>query len=317
MVESYRALRSLVLATRPLTIFSQVAEIDGVEMSSQLASKIKNNGAGHAVLKQQLLGTRQLVQRHAHTHIFRFMDLPQELREDILLLSMVTGARVHASSGHRYVRVSPEKAVETHPRDPRYLPHTAFAGNRLLRVESILVALQQKQVRIDSPSNCLDFKKWLSGIDFEPARRAGVTGHKTGFDAVKSLEFVAIRDQFTPKRLRHREVNELGEWELLEKCSNLRSLTVDVDNWECRFLLLLNDEPNISRIHPRHRRVRFHLHDLTKLNKLADLHFKFVGPNMFDNKEIVDERFKSLVTWLEERFERKRVKVKVTAEYEV
>lgn len=101
------------------------------------------------------------------------------------------------------------------------LPSIARAGDRQLRVETILVAIKQTTLEVHSgPGNTM-LQEWLSKID---CTVSGQTSLRTGFEAVHSLSFLFF------SRFPHRSLpadTPNSDIKLMLKCPNLREISLN------------------------------------------------------------------------------------------
>lgn len=154
-------------------------------------------------------GQRYKVLEFLNRPKFRLMDLPPELRHNVLrYLPDATDVGVYLS-GHN--GMSPT-AVE--------LPVTARAGDRVLRQETIMMTIEQTTFAIHSGPGNASFQTWLEHVDL----RLASDGYINGFDAVKSLSFPYF-SRYPHSHLLATATN--NDIELMLKCRNLESVSME------------------------------------------------------------------------------------------
>jgi len=176
-------------------------------MSAGFAAKVKHSTASLAVHKAQLRSTETLLANIdvKLRHVFRLMDLPEELRR--IILAMVAQEWTYGIGGPYFAS--------------QCLPSTAFAGNEQLRQETILASLQHRAVSAywDPEST----EEWLSKLEFGVLQEAGTTSIRDGFSAVLAANIERndrhCRDDWWKVTAR-----------LLQRFENLRDLNVSCSN---------------------------------------------------------------------------------------
>lgn len=177
---------------------TQIAQVDGLYMSSEFAAKVKHSNAGLALHKAQLRATETSLARIKCRHVFHLMYLPEELRRIILVMVVKEEAGHSSLCGHYD------------------LPAIAATGNKQLSLETVLAALQN--IPVCANWNPESLVKWLSTVNFSLLRQAGITSTQNGFSAVRSAEIIrrdgpAKHQWSIPRRL-------------LSRFKNLQHLTV-------------------------------------------------------------------------------------------
>lgn len=141
-------------------------------MSSGFATKVKHGNASLDIHKAQLEDTQASLAKIERRHVFPLMDVPEELRKIILVMVV-----------HNEMR----DAGLTSMGAPRGRYALTYAGNKQLRLETILAVLQNVPV-------CLDWdpqrtENWLSTVNFGVLQQAGITSTRDGFSAVRTVDF--------------------------------------------------------------------------------------------------------------------------------
>lgn len=276
-------------------------------MSSALAGKMAKNVKGYGVHKVQLRATQHLIQKRLRQHVFRFMDLPQEIREIILSLLVGDSSSVTWTEGW-------PKPV-SYKEDPNILPVTAWVGNRMLRLETIVVTLRKLELGVHCGSYLRRFTRWLSGIELAPARQAGVTQLNSSFEALTRLTFKCVVMRSYPFE------------EGVYACQHSDTLSRDKVFLEsCKNLRYLRTEAYMSR-HELSRpdiwdplgdaKSRLPVATLLRLEKLETLCFVFRGSrSWFDGADLTRadaiSRLDIVAAWFEGKYLQRGRKVKVT-----
>jgi hypothetical protein len=175
---------------------TQIAQVDGLYMSSELATKVKHSDSkSFTVQKAQLRDTQASLAKIKYRHVFRLMDLPEEVRR-IILIMLVRG---QCDLGSFYYD----------------RPAIAAAGNEQLRLEVILAALQNNA--LDATWQCKLTTKWLETVGFDALQKAGMTCPRDGFSAIRAVDIRRRSDWTRGDQLTTR---------LLGRLENLRDLRV-------------------------------------------------------------------------------------------
>ncbi|KAK4540889.1 hypothetical protein LTR36_008831 [Oleoguttula mirabilis] len=141
--------------------------------------------------------------------VFRIMDLPPELRHQILrYLPANTTVTVYLAGRNGL----PPSGVE--------LPVTTRAGDKLLRQETLMLTIEQTTFSIHSFVGNTSFQNWLQHVDL----RLASDGYTNGFDAVKSLSFPFF-SRFPHAIFPATQAN--SDIELMLKCRNLESVSME------------------------------------------------------------------------------------------
>lgn len=191
----------------------QITRVDGLYMSSELATSMKQSGASFALHKAQLRDSEELVAGMQRKHVFRLMDLPPELR--LIILEMAMPGRANRAIRPENRGAGLDEFQEG--RDPRFLSATAAVGNELLRQETILVTLQKGTLGIShAPKELGD---WLSKVRFDLLQSPGAPSqYQDGLMAVRTAEeYSCIYTNPDPLAL---------STQLVSRLKNLRKLTV-------------------------------------------------------------------------------------------
>lgn len=288
-------------------------------MSSQLAAKMTDamsqGVAPSAILMTQLRATQQFIKKRARQHVFPFMNLPFKIRRKILTLL--------ADDSPHNKHVQHLKKPESYREDPVFLPITAWVGNRMLRLETILVTLEREEVGISCGEHMRVFAHWLSGIDLAPAREAKLTTLSTAFDAIKHLKFsdpdmeIYCWRRYAGWGCCCFDASRI--WKFLDKCKNRRALTLELDMHMSLIVHRLGDvTPETDLAALVENTCRFPLLGLAGIETLASLHlFLKNEPRCCDDlrPSVVDEakmRCRMLVAWLEGEYKQRGGEVKVT-----
>ena len=159
---SWQSCNSIDMAT-------QISRVNGLYTSSEFAAKAKHSNASFALQKSQLQATEVSLAKIKRKYVFRLMDLPEELRR--IILDMAT----------------PERAGDwLLPVGLTSLPATRAAGSMQLRLETILIVLQKRVIRVDHYPK--EVERWLSGISFGLLQQAGVASCQDAFSAIRRVE---------------------------------------------------------------------------------------------------------------------------------
>lgn len=143
---------------------------------------------------------------------FRLTDLPQELRRTILVFAMPDQAKNGASWEFDSWEVEETRG------DPGFLSATTRIYNERLRLETILVTLQEGLINVDCRTQALD--DWLTSVDFDLLRQAGMTSVQDGLSALRAVRVcpgIVNRSKSTG--------------ELLRRLPNLRELVIQKVDW--------------------------------------------------------------------------------------
>jgi len=141
---------------------------------------------------------------------FQLMDLDFNIRHTILEYSIEPSTITVFLKGRNGQKPT-----------PILLPDLTKARDKQLRLEAILVTIENTTLEIHSGPANEELHAWLCGIDFTQLR--GDTSYETGFDAVKSLSFPY------PSRLSYLTLDRNtpdNDVELALKCDNLRTLDI-------------------------------------------------------------------------------------------
>ena len=103
---------------------------------------------------------------------------------------------------------------------PIPLPPLTRTRDARLRLESLLVTIEQTTLNIPSVEANEAIQTWLSHIDF--TKLGGETSYETGFDAVKGLRFSSL-SHFPHNQLEAADAPS-QEMQLMAKCKNLKAL---------------------------------------------------------------------------------------------
>jgi hypothetical protein len=157
---------------------TQIERVDDLYMSSELAAKAKHSTASLALHRAQLKGTQAALAKIKHRHVFRLMDLPEEVRRVILVMLVRSQCDLR----------------EFHYK----LPAITAVVNEQLRQETILAALQ---------NNVLDLgwgpemtQEWLPTVNFGVLQKIGFSCPRDGLGAIRTAD-VIWRDTDTTRFL--------------------------------------------------------------------------------------------------------------------
>lgn len=147
---------------------------------------------------------------------FRIMDLPYDIRERILRQDTLEFVS----------RTSPSLCIAVYlpginggASTAMRLPPVTQAGDRELRMQSMLVTIKLITFEIHSGPGNAKLQRWLRSINLQAS---GQTHLNTGFDAVHSLYFPYF--SYFPYHLP--EITANNDIELARRCANLRTLKV-------------------------------------------------------------------------------------------
>lgn len=165
-------------------------------MSSEFADKAKHSNASLALHKAQLKDTQASLARIKYRHVFRLMDLPEELMMKILVMLV----RNECNLGEFHYR----------------LPAIAATGNQQLRLETLLAALQNNILcTIWQNKSTL---KWLSKVSFSALQNAGLTCPRNGLSAIRTVDISRCSGRWTE--------GDRDTTRLLVRLKNLRDLLI-------------------------------------------------------------------------------------------
>lgn len=142
--------------------------------------------------------------------IFRFMDLPFDVRHHILTYV--------CTSATKTTRVFLKGLYGSPTTVP--LPPIARTANRRVKSEALLVTIKQTTFEIHSGPGNAKFQNWLSSIDLTAS---GETSLKKGFDAVHSLAFPYF-SHYPHASLPVKAPN--NDLQLMAKCKMLRKVEI-------------------------------------------------------------------------------------------
>lgn len=232
-------------------------------MTETLGQAARTGKNTYAIVRQQLRATQEFIAGRSGESTFKPFEIMRLLYDHryVLLEHMV---------GSQNIRVFLRNSSI-----PIRLPEIAHAGNRQLRRECLLVALNKCTIEIHSGPGNAALQAWLSKIDF-----TGVdTSCKTGFDAITSLTF----PYFSRFPYHSPEITRNNDVGLALACKNLRSLSIDFV-WE----ELGNISARNSRAHrdfaadcARDIRKSYQLDYLLDAAKLEKLQLKTLAPQSF------------------------------------
>lgn len=142
-----------------------------------LAEEEKRDAKAAASRARHLFVEREAALELAAGGRFRFMDLPQELREMImrLLLPEELETCVRSYDG------------KNESNDPTFVPALASMGNRQLRLESIDFTLQNVVLKVTNREESDNLRAWLANIDFGAMKQGSGNPLRTGFGSVRGL----------------------------------------------------------------------------------------------------------------------------------
>lgn len=149
---------------------------------------------------------------------FPIMDLPYDIREKILQFDALD--YVSQASPSLHIRVYLPGNYNAAPTAIR-LPPLTQAGDRTLRLQSILVTIKLITVEIHSGPGNARLQTWLESLNLDGS---GETRLRTGFDAVHSLYFPYFsRYPFytLPANAPNNDV------QLMRRCANLRKVRLN------------------------------------------------------------------------------------------
>lgn len=282
-------------------------------MSSDVAARMHCNATWKAAIDDQsAVATVDWPQ-----FIDSLMDLPQELRDEILKLSVPEHIKLS------FFELSTE-------RDPAFVPIIAQEGNERLRHECILATLQNTMFRVATEKYLVKLRKWLASIDFE-----SLPGNdkKDGFDAVRRLEF---SDKFHVETHRQLAVNFAADGTRHGSCSSLHP-RVKPSSWEqdleltrmCRDLRTVHMEVclpdylldrlsrgrNMEQVLQAGRNSPMHpFQRLLSLKGLKRLRLTFFT-SYWETTQLNVERERRITCWLHEEFEMLGESVEVVSEF--
>lgn len=148
---------------------------------------------------------------------FRIMDLPFDPREKILTINALEFVAARSPSLRIPVYLPGKYDMAS---TAISLPPITQAGDRKLRLETILITIKLVTLEIHSgPGNAM-LQKWLASLRLQGS---GVTKLQTGFDAVHSLYFPYV--SFYPfDRLPVNAPN--NDIQLMRRCEHLREVKI-------------------------------------------------------------------------------------------
>ena len=181
-------------------------------MTTELSRAVKTDKNAQAIVRQQLKATQDFLiddcGRPAGKK-FELMRLPYDLRHLVL------------------EHLTPKQNIRVFLRNSRIpirLPEAAHAGDKKLRRECLLVALNMCTIEIHSGPGNASLRNWLSKIDL-----TGIESFcETGFDAITSLTFPYF-SRFPYGSPGITANNDVG---LALACRNLRSMSMNFHSEE-------------------------------------------------------------------------------------
>lgn len=217
---------------------------------------------------------------------FPIMELPFDVREKILAFNALDFVTARSPS-LRIAVYLPGKYGRA-PTAIR-LPPITQAGDRKLRLESILVTIKLVTLEVHSGPGNAKLQKWLASLRL---RGSGETGLTTGFDAVHSLYFRYF--SFYP--FDHLPGNAPNnDIELMRRCEHLREVKVMFD------LGMLSDhygrEKSVQQL-----REDYRLDGMLNLPSLRTLTFIASGGN--------DVGLEPLKKWFEDEYKKREMEGK-------
>lgn len=157
---------------------TQIERVDDLYMSSELAAKAKHSTASLAAHRAQLKGTQAALAKIKHRHVFRLMDLPEDVRRIILVMLV----RNQCKLGEFHYK----------------LPAITAAGNEQLRQETILAALQNNVLGLTWGPELT--QEWLPTVKFGALQKTGIPCPRDGLGAIRTAD-VIWRDTDTTRFL--------------------------------------------------------------------------------------------------------------------
>ena len=184
-------------------------------------------------------------------HKFSIMSLPWDVRHRVLEYCCDRNSMPVFLRG---VRGLPPTAIP--------LPVSARAGDKTLRLETILVAIKQATLEIHSGPGNANLQSWLNSLDLSAIK--GETGLRAGVEAIHSLSFPYF------SRFPHRSLpstNPNNDIVLVLKCVNLRKLSLNFVShelldythpyFEDKSVVQLRQEYRLDSILPLLHRIEF------------------------------------------------------------
>lgn len=136
--------------------------------------------------------------------------------------------------------------------------------NKQLRVESLLVAIEESTFEIHSDPGNTKFQNWLANTDLKPLNGNVPENIKTGFDAVQKLHFPYF-SRF-PHHLPH--ITSNNDVNFMLKCDNLQEITLNFHFQE----VFRKDVPGVEKTAEQLRK-EYYLDGVLGLDKLKKLRF--------------------------------------------
>lgn len=253
-------------------------------MTQKFANAIKTNGTAYSVRLASLRSSQDAFEKAA----FRLMDLPQELRLDILEMSL--DCPHYLPPAHEFLPF-------------RRLRGPAQAGSRQLRLESGDVLLRTAIWYFDSYSDlasCIQQMRAPSFSNFPLATHTGV-------EAIRSIQITAPCDGWRPQYMQ-------PIMPLVVRCPNVRELTLGLA--PCP-----ETRPKPSQI-PQTPRTLLDMreeHSLDTVLELCKLQHLRLVPKLYEAYHLRTERddivrpvIMEVKAWLEKEFQKRKMDVTVT-----